>query len=351
MGADKLSVTVVVSAFNEKAGIKDCVQSLWCQCRPPESIIVVDDGSTDGTARVLADLAAVPGRPELQILTMPRNRGVPAARNLGVAHSSDELIAFLDADARAPDTWLSELIAPFADPAVAVVGGPDQAPPDDSEFSRAVDYSLGSWIGSGRLRQSNPFAPLAPGGCNLAVRRASFVAAGGFDERLDRRGEEKEFLQRLRRAGRRIEFSPKAKIWHHRRLDLRQFWRQNYLSGRARVDILRLAPDALALPHLAPAVIVLLLGLAAFGALPTVPVLGGYLTVMLLDGGLALRKGQSWQDARWVPLTTATIHLGYGSGLWLGALRWLTGAPLGSGAIQENSGLPDRAGGEGTSRD
>ncbi len=350
-GVEKLSVTVVVSVYNEEAGIENCVRSLWHQCRPPESIIAVDDGSTDATARVLADLAAIPGHPDLHVLTMPRNRGVPAARNLGVAQSSDELIAFLDADARAPEAWLGELIAPFADPAVAVVGGPDQAPPGGSPFSRAVDYSLGSWIGSGRLRQRNPFAPLAPGGCNLAVRRADFVATRGFDERLDRRGEEKELLQRLRRAGRRIVFNPKATVWHQRRLDLCQFWRQNYLSGRARVDILRLAPDAFAWPYLVPAAIVLLLGLAALGVLPTLAVLGGYLAALLLDGGLALRKRRPWRGARWVPLTTATIHLGYGSGLWMGALRWLTGGPLGSGAIRERSRLPVPAGREAASKD
>jgi len=166
---------------------------------------------------------------------------------------------------------------------------------------------------------------------------------GGFDERLNRRGEEKELIQRLRRAGHRVVYCERALVWHHRRVSPAQFWRQNYLSGRARVDILRLAPDALALPHLAPAMLVLVLAfsavcLFAVGAEPLCQaVLVLYVLLLLADGLMATFATRSWRVALWVPLTTSMIHWGYGVGTLVGAVRGLAGYPVGSGSVDSAS--------------
>lgn len=174
----------------------------------------------------------------------------------------------------------------------------------------------------------------------MAVRSEAFVAAGGFDERLDRRGEEKELVQRLRRGGKRVIYCDRAQVWHHRRPSPPRFWRQIYLSGRARVDILRLSPDALAWPHLAPALLVVMLSTAALaclvpGGCGSVPglLLGTYILALLADALVAATGFRSAGIAVLVPLTTAMVHWGYGIGLLVGGLRWVAGRPVGSGAV------------------
>jgi hypothetical protein len=134
-------------------------------------------------------------------------------------------------------------------------------------------------------------------------------------------------------------------VWHHRRPTPKRFWRQNYLSGRARIDILRLAPDAFAWAHLAPAALVLtLVGAAAcwfateLQALCLAPI-ATYLAVLAIDGVTAALSTRRWQVAAWVPLTTAMIHWGYGIGLLSGALRWIAGYPVGSGSDAKAPGV------------
>ncbi len=294
---------------------------------------MVNDGSTDETARVLEQFA---DNPQIRVINLETNIGVPGARNIGAARSMSDIIAFTDADAYATPGWLEELLVPFADPSVVASGGPDRAPRNDEPFALAVDHSLRSLVGSVKLRVKNEFAPYSPAGCNLAIRRAQFKDAGGFDERLDRRGEEKELIQRLRRDGGKVAYRDKALIWHHRRVSPRQFWRQTYLSGKARVDILRLAPDAFAWPFIGPAMMVVTLlllvgGFVAGGHPLLLAPLVGYLTTLVADGITAWRHSKSIRVAAWVPVTSGTIHWAYGIGLLVGAYRWLTGSEIGSG--------------------
>lgn len=335
------SVTVVVPVYNQAQTLEMCIESLLSQQLQPDSIVVVNDCSTDPTAQILCRYQ---DHPRMHVISLPRNIGAPSARNAGVDHSRSEVIAFIDADAFAPQDWLAELTAPFADPAVVCAGGPDRAPDGDTVFVQAVDYSLRSWIASGRLRLENPFISYTPAGCNMAIRCSAFNGVGCFDVRLDRRGEEKELIQRLRRGGHRIVYCERAPVWHHRRVSPKQFWRQNFLSGRARVDVLRLAPDAFAWPHLVPGVLVLtlLFSLACLIATVNEPLcvtlLAAYLLALVTDGLFAAFTARSWRMAGWVPLSTAIIHWGYGIGLLVGGLRWLAGYPVGSGSVERTPG-------------
>jgi GT2 family glycosyltransferase len=293
-------------------------------------------------------LARYHDAPAIRVVALDRNVGVPAARNIGVAQSHSDIIVFLDADAYAPAQWLGRLVAPFSDPAIAGTGGPDRAPPNDRPFALAVDYSLQSWIATGRLRLTNPFTGYVPAGCNFAIRRSVVNEVGGFDERLNRRGEEKELIVRIHRGGHHIAYCADALIWHRRRASPKQFWRQNFLSGVARIDIMRIAPDAFSWPHIAPGLLVLAL-LAAMGHLAigrgeeiAAGVLAIYVLLLLFDGFAAATGRRYRHAAHWVPLTTGTIHWGYGAGLIVGFLRWLGRRPVGKGAGRTSPivGLP-----------
>lgn len=89
-------VSAIIPAYNNAAYVADAVKSVLAQTYPPSEVIVVDDGSTDGTRLVLE-----PFRDLIRYIYQ-ENRGEPAARNTGMRHASFDYIAFLDAD----DLWM-----------------------------------------------------------------------------------------------------------------------------------------------------------------------------------------------------------------------------------------------------
>lgn len=99
------AIDVVIPAYNAARYLEQAARSVLAQTLPPARLIIVDDGSTDGTAALMRRLAGQDAR--VRCVHLPANRGLPAARNAGIAASDAPLIAFLDAD----DLWHPEKLA------------------------------------------------------------------------------------------------------------------------------------------------------------------------------------------------------------------------------------------------
>lgn len=169
------SISVIMPTYNAGNTIAESLASVWRQTYQPAEVIVIDDGSTDGTAALLA------GFDDRIRYEWQANAGPSAARNRGLALAAGELIAFLDAD----DIWLPQslemLVAPLvADPAVSIVRGRirDMWPP----LSGADDYVLGEPVGSFNLGSA-------------VYRREVFTTLGAFDAGM-RTGEDIDFWVR-----------------------------------------------------------------------------------------------------------------------------------------------------------
>jgi hypothetical protein len=204
-----MNVSVVIPTYNRAHTVLDAVWSVLTQRFRDLELIVVDDGSTDDTA---ARLAAV-GDPRLQVI-MGRHAGVSAARNLGVAKASGDLIAFLDSDDLwHPDKLACEVAFLTRHPEVDAVFTDlekrhgDQVFPsfmrETAVFSRRLArarYPEGLVLEPRQMRlcllQEVPIKPSA-----LTLRRAAFDAVGGFDETWSS-SEDWEFLLRLAREHR-----------------------------------------------------------------------------------------------------------------------------------------------------
>ena len=102
-------ISVVVPAYNAREAIAECLEALLHQTVPRDryEVIVVDDGSSDGTAEVV--------RPYGVKLLQQANQGPAAARNLGVAHAQGEIILFTDADCAPHADWIEQLTRPLLD--------------------------------------------------------------------------------------------------------------------------------------------------------------------------------------------------------------------------------------------
>ena len=202
-------VSVVVPTYNRRLSAHETVECLLRQSLPPHEIIVVDDGSTDGTAETLR--RAFGGA----VKVLSRKNGGPAsARNCGIRASEGDFIAFTDSDCLPDETWLAELLKGFDSPRVAGVGGVVRRADTDlvSEYVDAVGM-LNPLIRDGEV----DYLVTA----NACFRRDVLFEANLFDERFVKPGgEDTELSVRVRSLGYELKFTPAAVVLHHHRQTL-----------------------------------------------------------------------------------------------------------------------------------
>jgi GT2 family glycosyltransferase len=216
-------VSVVVVTWNRRELLRACLASLARQGHPSFEVIVVDNGSDDGSAELVLDLAASYPVP-LRLIANSANRGFCAANNQGFAASRSELVALLNNDAEAEPDWLESLESAIRLHADAGMAASKILVWEDS---RRID-KCGHLIypdgqnrgrGSGELDQGQfdrVEEVLWPDGCAALYRRAMLEDVGGFDEDFFAYADDAELGLRGRIAGWRCFYAPGAVVRHHR---------------------------------------------------------------------------------------------------------------------------------------
>jgi glycosyltransferase involved in cell wall biosynthesis len=221
-------VVSVVVPTHDRAGYLDVtLDSLNAQeTDAPYEVVVVDDGSVDGTAGVARRAGA-------RYIRHDRPRGANAARNEGVRAAASQLIALVDDDVYAPPGWLQAMVAGAeAHPDAEAFGGPIRArlegPAPRScgrELPPITTLDLGREDSEAELVWS----------ANMLVRRSALERVGEFDESLPTGGDEEEWLRRLRAQGGKVVYLAAAGLDHRRAGNdarLRSLMRGAYRRGR-----------------------------------------------------------------------------------------------------------------------
>lgn len=214
--------SVVVCSYNGARNIGRTLSALRELDYPDFEVIVVDDGSTDGTSDIAATVDGIR-------LIRTRNCGLSHARNVGMRAASGELIAYVDDDAWPDRQWLRYLAHGFRSGGYAGVGGPNIVPEDDPCVAQCVANSPG---GPTHVLLTDSVAEHIPG-CNMAFRTDRLREIGGFDEQYTIAGDDVDVCWRLQEAGHTLGFSPAALVWHRRRNTVRGYLKQQYNYGRA----------------------------------------------------------------------------------------------------------------------
>ncbi|MCX7964966.1 MAG: glycosyltransferase [Candidatus Sumerlaea chitinivorans] len=220
-------VSVVVPVLNAAENLPTLLGALQQQTFPCDrwELIVVDNGSTDGSREILSEWAR---RWECMRVLDEKRRGPSAARNAGVRAARARILAFIDSDCVPAPAWLEELVRELDDRTVWAVGGllVSAAPVSLTEAFAARQAILNQEDFFKELPYKPPFLLTA----NFAVRRAVFDRVGYFDEAL-RVGEDADFCWRILKAGGKLALAHRAIAAHRHRSNIRSFARQMFLYG------------------------------------------------------------------------------------------------------------------------
>ena len=219
-------VSVAIVSWNGRQHLETCLATLAEQDDPgiDFEVLVLDNGSTDGTAEWMRG-EVLPRHPRVRLVASPVNLGFCAGNNRLVAEARGDAVAFLNNDTRPRRGWLKALVAALAaaPPDVAAVSGliVDWSG-ERLDFGRglvtfdghAFQLDFRRPLATARVPAEGEELPFACGG-NVLVRRASFLAAGGFDEDYFAYLEDVDLGWRLWSGGERILCAPDAVV-HHR---------------------------------------------------------------------------------------------------------------------------------------
>jgi glycosyltransferase involved in cell wall biosynthesis len=192
-----MTIAVIVCAYNEAHYLPACLHSLLAQTRPPDEIVVVNNASTDDTSVVAR---RVPG---IRVLDEP-TRGLLVARETGRRATESDIVAYVDADCRAPLQWLERVEARFTRrPLIVAVTGPYRYY-DWDRLGRTLVRLYDRLVAPPThllVHHTLKLGAILYGG-NFAVRREALAAIGGFDRTIEFHGEDTNLGRRLTPIGR-----------------------------------------------------------------------------------------------------------------------------------------------------
>lgn len=229
-------VSVIVPVLNRERTIGRCLQSLGEMDYPSFEVIVVDNGSTDGTREVCSRYPVT--------LVREDKKGPYAARNKGLALSRGELVFFMDSDCIADKALLTRLVGNLTQDDIAGVGGQLQTYEPATLTEQFEDYA-------GILVYSLPKGTIAwnqrkflSGGiftANALFRKSILERLSGFDADF-MSGGDYDLCWRVQRAGYRLVFDPEAVVKHAHRTSLRGLIKQFYKYGLDQPRLLKKQP-------------------------------------------------------------------------------------------------------------
>lgn len=329
MAEERLSISVVVIAFNEEKHIRECIESLAGIDYPRQlhEVLIVDNASTDATGQVVDE--AIKGLSHMRLKVNPEP-GIAQSRNFGLREAKHDFIAFTDADCTVEPGWLSALERAMVEgrreePKLAGVGGPNIAPKNTTLFREAVAVSVTTFWGShgsvqGLVLDKRIYVEHLPT-LNVLFDGALLIEQGWFDTGQGNISEDVELSYRLVWRGFKLLYDPKAVVRHRWREDAWSWVKNIHNYGKGRTWLMK-RDSRFIKPHVLAPIGLLTVTAAAF--FPTgLPLFVLPLCYLFLTALVAIYACLKARKPGFVPLVFAIYvmtHYAYGVGQLRGLL-------------------------------
>jgi glycosyltransferase involved in cell wall biosynthesis len=311
-----IQISLIVPVFNRPDEVDELLQSLSQQEDKQFELIIVEDGSTESAEPICEKY-----KDQLHIQYFYKeNTGPGLSRNYGVERASGEYCIFLDSDCVIPPQYIKVVREFLSKNQVDAFGGPDAADKSFTKLQKAINYAMTSFFTTGGIRGGGEkLEKFHPRSFNMGITKEVYEKTGGFPTirfaYAKAAGEDLDLSIQIIKNGFKTALIIEAYVYHKRRTSLKQFARQVYNFGIARITISKRHPESLKALHYAPAAFTIgtsfLILLALFASVGFLVPLLLYAALVFLD---SLSKNNNLQVAVWSVITSFVQLIGYGIG-------------------------------------
>ena len=239
--------SIIIPVYNRPDEVAELLASLTAQTLKNFEVIIVEDGSTRPCKEVVAGFA---GRLDVHYY-FKENSGQGFSRNYGFAKARGDYFIVFDSDCLIPANYLQVVEEHLNNDYLDAYGGPDRAAASFTPVQKAINYSMTAVFTTGGIRGREKHAgTYHPRSFNMGISREVYAKTGGYV--ITRMGEDIEFSIRIINSGFKVGLIPEAFVYHKRRTNLGQFYRQLHFFGRARINVGRFFPGEIKLVHFFP---------------------------------------------------------------------------------------------------
>ncbi|MHB8207397.1 glycosyltransferase family 2 protein [Mucilaginibacter sp.] len=244
--------SIIIPLYNRPQEIKELLETLTEQTYKDFEVLVIEDGSVKNAAEVIREFE---GKLNLRYF-VKANEGQGFARNYAFERAKGDYFIIFDSDCLIPADYLQIVNNSLATNWLDAYGGPDDAHPSFTPTQKAISYSMTSPFTTGGIRGNKKgIGQFHPRSFNMGISRQVWEKVGGFI--ITRLGEDIEYSIRIHSLGFKIGLIPDAKVYHKRRTNFLQFYKQLHFFGRARINVYKFFPQQLKAVHFFPAMFTL----------------------------------------------------------------------------------------------
>ncbi len=244
--------SIIIPVYNRPTEVDELLTTLTTQTFTNFEVIIVEDGSTETCKDVVEKYVS-----KLTIhYFFKKNAGQGFARNYGFNKAKGDYFIVFDSDCLIPANYLEIVDKSINKEGWDAFGGPDKEHKSFTVIQKAISYSMTSPFTTGGIRGNKKHSgTFHPRSFNMGISKAVFEQTQGY--KITRMGEDIEFSIRIIKCGFKVGLIPEAFVYHKRRTNLLQFYKQLHFFGRARINISRFYPQELKLVHTFPALFLL----------------------------------------------------------------------------------------------
>jgi cellulose synthase/poly-beta-1,6-N-acetylglucosamine synthase-like glycosyltransferase len=216
-------VSIIVATLNSERTIDECLRAIFELNYPKDflEVLVVDGCSKDATVKIAQKYP-------VKVISAPLN--APAAYNYAMKMVSNDVLGFIDADAKVEKEWLNKLVTYLDGPQVVGVSGGIETWNTENAWARSIGYDLANRYA--RLKKS----VVRVATMNLLMKKSVIEEVGGFDEKLPSQYDT-DLGFRITSRGYKILFEPSVKCYHFNRSTVRSYFRQQLQYGKNTVKL------------------------------------------------------------------------------------------------------------------